>query len=136
MRAEIITIGDELLIGQVVDTNSAWMAEKLNEQGIELYQITSVHDDREHIINALNEAFDRADLVLTTGVPFDTATTATSIQVAAELFLNYIERDQCVIAYYKHKKPSAQILMPKPISTSPPMSSILIFNLPTYTPSR
>ena len=67
MRAEIITIGDELLIGQVVDTNSAWMAEKLNEQGIELYQITSVHDDREHIINALNEAFGRADLVLTTG---------------------------------------------------------------------
>ena len=39
MRAEIITIGDELLIGQVVDTNSAWMAEKLNEMGIEVYQI-------------------------------------------------------------------------------------------------
>jgi len=67
MRAEIITIGDELLIGQVVDTNSAWMAEKLNENGIELYQITSVHDDREHIIHALDEAFGRADLVLTTG---------------------------------------------------------------------
>ena len=67
MRAEIITIGDELLIGQVVDTNSAWMAQKLNEQGIELYQITSVHDDRNHIIAALNEAFSRADIVLTTG---------------------------------------------------------------------
>ena len=67
MRAEIITIGDELLIGQVVDTNSAWMAQKLNEQGIELYQITSVHDDREHIIAALNEAFSRVDIVLTTG---------------------------------------------------------------------
>ncbi len=67
MRAEIITIGDELLIGQVVDTNSAWMAQRLNEQGIELYQITSVHDDREHIIAALNEAFNRADIVLTTG---------------------------------------------------------------------
>ena len=67
MLAEIITIGDELLIGQVVDTNSAWMAEKLNENGIELYQITSVHDDRDHIIAALNEAFDRADIVLTTG---------------------------------------------------------------------
>lgn len=67
MRAEIITIGDELLIGQVVDTNSAWMAQKLNENGIELFQITSVHDDREHIINALNEAFGRADIVLTTG---------------------------------------------------------------------
>ena len=67
MRAEIITIGDELLIGQVVDTNSAWMAERLNEQGIELYQITSVHDDRDHIIAALDEAFARVDIVLTTG---------------------------------------------------------------------
>ena len=67
MKAEIITIGDELLIGQVVDTNSAWMAERLNEAGIELYQITSVHDDREHILRALNEAFSRADIVLTTG---------------------------------------------------------------------
>ena len=67
MKAEIITIGDELLIGQVVDTNSAWMAERLNEQGIELYQITSVHDSREHIIAALDEAFGRADIVLTTG---------------------------------------------------------------------
>lgn len=67
MRAEIITIGDELLIGQVVDTNSAWMAQRLNEQGIELYQITSVHDEREHILAALDEAFSRADIVLTTG---------------------------------------------------------------------
>ena len=67
MRAEIITIGDELLIGQVVDTNSAWMAQRLNEAGIELYQITSVHDDREHILTALDEAFFRADIVLTTG---------------------------------------------------------------------
>ena len=67
MKAEIITIGDELLIGQVVDTNSAWMAQRLNEVGIELYQITSVHDDREHILKALDEAFSHADIVLTTG---------------------------------------------------------------------
>ena len=67
MNAEIITIGDELLIGQVVDTNSAWMAQRLNEVGISLYQITSVHDDREHILKALDEAFSRADVVLTTG---------------------------------------------------------------------
>ena len=67
MRAEVITIGDELLIGQVVDTNSAWIAEQLNAYGIELYQITSVHDSREHIIAALDEAFGRADIVLTTG---------------------------------------------------------------------
>ena len=67
MLAEIITIGDELLIGQVVDTNSAWMAQRLNEAGISLHQITSVHDDREHILTALDEAFSRADIVLTTG---------------------------------------------------------------------
>ena len=67
MRAEIITIGDELLIGQVVDTNSAWMAQRLNEVGISLYQITSVHDNHEHILKALDEAFSRADIVLTTG---------------------------------------------------------------------
>ena len=67
MRAEIITIGDELLIGQVVDTNSAWMAQRLNEVGISLHQITSVHDDREHILTALEEAFSRADIVFTTG---------------------------------------------------------------------
>ena len=67
MRAEIITIGDELLIGQVVDTNSAWMAQRLNEAGIELFQVTSVHDDRQHILMALDDAFSRVDLVLTTG---------------------------------------------------------------------
>ena len=67
MKAEIITIGDELLIGQVVDTNSAWMAERLNEVGIALHQITSVHDNREHIRTAIEEAFSRADIVLTTG---------------------------------------------------------------------
>ena len=67
MKAEIITIGDELLIGQVVDTNSAWMAQRLNEAGIQLHQICSVHDDREHILAALDEAFSRADIVFTTG---------------------------------------------------------------------
>ena len=67
MRAEIITIGDELLIGQVVDTNSAFMAQMLNDAGIELYQITSVHDDAAHIASAVMDAFSRADIVITTG---------------------------------------------------------------------
>lgn len=66
-QVEIITIGDELLIGQVVDTNSAWMAQRLNERGLVLKQITSVHDDRNHILTALAEAADRADVVLLTG---------------------------------------------------------------------
>lgn len=67
MKAEIITIGDEILIGQIVDTNSAWISRHLNLAGIEVYQITSVHDDREHILKALDDAGGRADLVLVTG---------------------------------------------------------------------
>ncbi len=98
MRAEIITIGDELLIGQVVDTNSAWMAEKLNEQGVELYQITSVHDDREHIINALNEAFGRADLVLTTGGLGPTKDDITK-HVLCEYFGSHLIEDKRVRAH-------------------------------------
>ncbi len=67
MQAEIITIGDEILIGQIVDTNSAWMGTLLNENGIKVYQITSVSDNRQHILNALKEASERADIILITG---------------------------------------------------------------------
>ena len=67
MQAEIITIGDELLIGQVIDTNSAWMAGKLNEAGIDLIRITSVGDRREEILSALDEAAKRAKIILITG---------------------------------------------------------------------
>ena len=67
MLTEIITIGDELLIGQVVDTNSAWMAQRLNEIGIKVKQISSVSDDESHILKALYEASLRADIILITG---------------------------------------------------------------------
>lgn len=67
MLAEIITIGDELLIGQVIDTNSAWIAEQLNLIGIKVHQITSISDDQNHILTTLNEASERAQLILITG---------------------------------------------------------------------
>ena len=67
MLAELITIGDEILIGQIVDTNSAWMAQKLNLAGIKVKQITSVSDEKQHILNALHEASQRADIILITG---------------------------------------------------------------------
>ena len=67
MVAEIITIGDEILIGQIVDTNSAWMAQKLNLAGIRVKQISSVSDDRQHILDSLKQAAQRADLILITG---------------------------------------------------------------------
>src|SRR6201986_3870315 len=67
MLAEIITIGDEILIGQIVDTNSAFIAQQLNAIGIRVKQISSVSDDREHILKALAEAKSRADVILITG---------------------------------------------------------------------
>ncbi len=67
MRAEIITIGDEILIGQIVDTNSAFLASELHKIGISVYQISSVQDEREHILTALEEAESRAELILITG---------------------------------------------------------------------
>jgi nicotinamide-nucleotide amidase len=67
MLAEIVTIGDEILIGQVVDTNSAWIAQQLNAIGISVKQISSVSDNREHILTSLAEAHARADVILMTG---------------------------------------------------------------------
>ena len=67
MQAEIITIGDELLIGQTVDTNSAWIGAALARQGIRVHQITSITDDKNHIISTLKSAEERADLILITG---------------------------------------------------------------------
>lgn len=67
MKAEIITIGDELLIGQVIDTNSAWMAQRLNEIGIDVIQKTCISDESEQILKTLYEASQRADIILITG---------------------------------------------------------------------
>jgi|SRR5664280_146665 len=67
MKASIITIGDELLIGQTIDTNSAWMGSELSKSGFDVYRITSVHDRREDILYALNEAAGKTDVVLITG---------------------------------------------------------------------
>ncbi len=67
MFAEIITIGDEILIGQIIDTNSAFIASELNKIGISVFQITTVQDDRSHILKALEEAESRAEVIITTG---------------------------------------------------------------------
>lgn len=67
MKVEIITIGDEILIGQIVDTNSAWMAQKLNDIGAKVERITTISDGLDDILEALQDAQDRADAVLITG---------------------------------------------------------------------
>ena len=65
--AGIITIGDELLIGQVIDTNSAWMAQELNKNGIWVGHRTAVGDVREDIWQALDQEFQRSSIILVTG---------------------------------------------------------------------
>lgn len=67
VHASIITIGDELLIGQVIDTNSAWMATELNKAGIWLKRRVAIGDDRDEIIKALNDESSIADIILITG---------------------------------------------------------------------
>jgi nicotinamide-nucleotide amidase len=67
MEADLITIGDEILIGQIVDTNSAWMAKKLNDEGINVRQITSISDQPGHIVATLNDSGRKAGIVLVTG---------------------------------------------------------------------
>ena len=67
MKAELITIGDEILIGQIVNTNSVFLAKALNYIGIEITQITSISDKKDDIIGALKLSEKRAKLVILTG---------------------------------------------------------------------
>lgn len=67
MKAEIINIGDELLIGQVVNTNASWMAEQLTLTGFPVIRVTVINDTRDQVLNALKEAEDRSDIVLISG---------------------------------------------------------------------
>src|ERR687886_587575 len=65
--AEIVTIGTEMLLGDLVDTNTAWLSARLATLGVGVYRHTTVGDNRERIAGALKEAASRADLVITTG---------------------------------------------------------------------
>ncbi len=67
MNANIITIGDEILIGQIVDTNSAWLAQQLNLIGISVNEIITCKDDKDNILSAVNRSLKQVDLVFTTG---------------------------------------------------------------------
>lgn len=93
MLAEIITIGDEILIGQTVDTNSAWLGHHLNEYGVEVIQITSINDKKENIVAALQAAEKRADVILITGGLGPTKDDITK-KVLAEYFNAQLVTDQ------------------------------------------
>lgn len=67
VRAEIITIGDEILYGQILDTNTQWISLELDKIGIKTVRKSSVGDQREEIVQILQEAQKRADIVFITG---------------------------------------------------------------------
>jgi nicotinamide-nucleotide amidase len=122
MRAEIITIGDEILIGQIVDTNSAWMARQLNNIGIKVKQISSVSDDREHILNALTEAASRVDIILITGGLGPTKDDITKTTLAEYFNVGMIENAETLAnvtrIFAKYNRPlldinKAQALVPQ-----------------------
>lgn len=96
MLAEIITIGDEILIGQIVDTNSAWMAQQLNAVGIRVKQISSVSDDREHILTALAEAAKRADIIFITGGLGPTKDDITKKTLADYFGVSFVENEEAL----------------------------------------
>ncbi len=100
-QVEIITIGDEILIGQIVDTNSAWMARELNKRGFEVAQITSVHDDTLHIVSAIDAAFLRADVILLTGGLGPTKDDKTK-QILCDYFHTHLVHSPEVLANIEH----------------------------------
>lgn len=67
MKADIITIGDEILIGQITDTNSQWIAEQINNIGFKIRRITTVGDDKNEIINVLDNIIGKVNLIIITG---------------------------------------------------------------------
>jgi len=67
MKATIITIGDEILIGQIVDTNSAFIAKSLDRIGVEVHEIISISDNKQHILDTFDKLQNKVDLVIITG---------------------------------------------------------------------
>lgn len=85
MKADIITIGDEILIGQIIDTNSAWIAARLGEIGVSIRRKYSIGDRREEIISAVEESMAKAEITIITGGLGPTKDDITK-RVLAEIF--------------------------------------------------
>lgn len=112
MLAEIITIGDEILIGQIVDTNSVFIAKELNKIGVSVYQITSIQDDKAHILQALKDAESRVDVVILTGGLGPTKDDITK-HTLCEYFNDKLVQDKAVL---KHVEEIFKKHLLKPIS--------------------
>ena len=106
MKAEILCVGTELLLGDIVNTNAAYIARELARIGIELYHQTVVGDNQERLKRALNEAFDRADLVVTTGglgPTFDDVTKETVAAYFGKKMVRNQEAMDRISSYYEKR---------------------------------
>ncbi len=98
MQAEIITIGDEILIGQIIDTNSAFIGKALNSIGVSVYQITSIQDEKDHLIKAFKEAEENANIIIITGGLGPTKDDITK-HTLAEYFNDTLVQNDLVLAH-------------------------------------
>ena len=110
INAEIVTIGDEILIGQIIDTNSAWIAQQLNLIGINVSQISSISDNKQHIINSLDLASLRAELIIVTGGLGPTKDDITK-QTIAEYFHGKLIRNEQVLKHVTQLLESRNVKM-------------------------
>ena len=100
MLAEIITIGDEILIGQIVDTNSVFISKELNKIGVQVYQITSIQDEHSHILEAFSKAEKKVDIVIVTGGLGPTKDDITK-ETFCEFFDDHLIEDKAVLKHVK-----------------------------------
>ena len=101
MRAELVSIGDEILIGQIVNTNAVFLAKELNSIGVEIAQITSISDEKGIIIKALNEARKRADIIIMTGGLGPTKDDVTK-HTLCEYFDDHLIKDEEVLEHIEN----------------------------------
>lgn len=114
MKAVIITIGDEILIGQIIDTNSSYIAKALDKIGIATYEMLSISDDKSHIVKTLHEVQNKYDVVLITGGLGPTKDDITK-KTFCEYFDDVLVKNDAVFDQVKsiiegiHKKPITQL---------------------------
>jgi nicotinamide-nucleotide amidase len=114
MKAAIITIGDEILIGQIIDTNSSYIAKALDKIGIATYEMLSISDDKNHILKTLHEVQNNFDVVLITGGLGPTKDDITK-KTFCDYFDDVLVQNDAVLAQVKsiiegfYKKPITQL---------------------------
>ncbi|MEK7205163.1 MAG: competence/damage-inducible protein A, partial [candidate division NC10 bacterium] len=102
MAAEILTVGTELLLGQIVDTNASWIAQRLAEAGIDLFYKTTVGDNAARIEAAFRQALSRADVVIATGGLGPTEDDLTR-EVVAAVLERPLRLDPAVLAHIERR---------------------------------